>query len=318
MAASSTPTESTYHKTLRVQGIPADHDTESAEGFIKRVLELDDRSSEFVRSITFSPYGKDTKVATITYDGTSKYLAGNGDKWEVPIRFTPLRTFTEGEGHRIDIVAVTGLGGHAFGSFKERGGQHMWLRDSLNEISGVRVLVYGYDSGISASGCTQVLKDIAISFRSGLREIRRQGNDNTKPLILLGHSMGGLVIKEALNLMRTSKIDGDKKNYLSTRGILFFGVPHRGMDVSHLLRMAEGQPNLSPSASLSKDHQFLHNLDNAFQSIPHLNDSKIVSFYETNLSNTVKKEGDVWSNTGPLVELAVIPQRMASPLERGK
>jgi hypothetical protein len=52
----------------------------------------------------------------------------------------------------------------------------MWLRDSLNEISGVRVLVYGYDSGISASGCTQVLKDIAISFRSGLREIRRQGN----------------------------------------------------------------------------------------------------------------------------------------------
>jgi WD40 repeat protein len=129
MAASSTPTESTYHKTLRVQGIPADHDTESAEGFIKRVLELDDRSSEFVRSITFSPYGKDTKVATITYDGTSKYLAGNGDKWEVPIRktelcmeghndqvqstrtitidsnflgFTPLRTFTEGEGHRIE------------------------------------------------------------------------------------------------------------------------------------------------------------------------------------------------------------------------
>lgn len=89
--------------------------------------------------------------------------------------------------------------------------------------------------------------------------------------------------------MRTSKIDGDKKNYLSTRGILFFGVPHRGMDVSHLLRMAEGQPNLSLLVSLSKEHQFLRNLDNAFQSIPHLKDSKIVSFYETNLSNTVKK-----------------------------
>ncbi|KAM3509182.1 hypothetical protein MY11210_006437 [Beauveria gryllotalpidicola] len=35
------------------------------------------------------------------------------------------------EDHELEIIAVSGLGGHAFGSFKERGGSNMWLRDSL-------------------------------------------------------------------------------------------------------------------------------------------------------------------------------------------
>ncbi len=29
------------------------------------------------------------------------------------------------------IIAISGLGGHAFGSFKERGGEYMWLQDCL-------------------------------------------------------------------------------------------------------------------------------------------------------------------------------------------
>jgi hypothetical protein len=46
----------------------------------------------------------------------------------------------------ISLVAISGLGSHAFGSFKERGCQHMWLRDALLiDLQGVRVLIYGID-----------------------------------------------------------------------------------------------------------------------------------------------------------------------------
>jgi hypothetical protein len=35
------------------------------------------------------------------------------------------------EDHKVDVVAISGLGGHAFGCFKERDENYMWLRDAL-------------------------------------------------------------------------------------------------------------------------------------------------------------------------------------------
>lgn len=56
------------------------------------------------------------------------------------------------------IIAISGLGGHAFGSFKERDGEHMWLRDALPyDITGesgehvARIMIYGYESNLPNS-----------------------------------------------------------------------------------------------------------------------------------------------------------------------
>jgi hypothetical protein len=72
-------------------------------------------------------------------------------------------------------VAIPGLGGHAFGSFTERGGKHMWLRDSLPAVlHGTRVLIYGYDTIIAGSQSFQDLEALASAFRRALGRIRRQ------------------------------------------------------------------------------------------------------------------------------------------------
>ncbi|KAH7016032.1 uncharacterized protein B0I36DRAFT_336429 [Microdochium trichocladiopsis] len=63
------------------------------------------------------------------------------------------------EDHQLDVVAISGLGGHAFGSFKEHGGEHMWLRDALpGDLVGeqtsqpmARVMIYGYASAVAGS-----------------------------------------------------------------------------------------------------------------------------------------------------------------------
>lgn len=71
-------------------------------------------------------------------------------------------------------VAVTGLGGHAFGSFKERGGKYMWLRDSLRrDLNSVRVFTYGYDTFLSNSQSFQDLEALASTFRRRLVDLRR-------------------------------------------------------------------------------------------------------------------------------------------------
>lgn len=45
----------------------------------------------------------------------------------------------------------------------------------------------------------------------------------------------------------------DSRNFRATFGILFFGVPNQGMDISSLLAMVRGQPNLHFLSTLSKD-----------------------------------------------------------------
>lgn len=48
-----------------------------------------------------------------------------------------------------DVVAVTGLAGHAFGSWRSRDTGKMWLKDFLSEdVSGVRIMTYGYNSSL--------------------------------------------------------------------------------------------------------------------------------------------------------------------------
>ena len=100
---------------------------------------------------------------------------------------------------RSSCVAISGLGGHAFGSFKERQGQHMWLRDSLpRDLDGARIVIHGHDSQLSGSHSFQDLEALASRLRSDLEYLQDSStaNGRTIPLIFIAHSLGGLVLKK--------------------------------------------------------------------------------------------------------------------------
>jgi hypothetical protein len=64
------------------------------------------------------------------------------------------------------IVAVTGLAGHAFGSWKSRTQNKMWLRDFLPEglearQDNVRILTFGYDSALKDSTSTSSIQEFS-------------------------------------------------------------------------------------------------------------------------------------------------------------
>lgn len=102
----------------------------------------------------------------------------------------------------LSIVALSGLGGHAFGSFKERGGTYMWLRDSLpydltRQDTGrpmARVTTYGYESAVAGSKNIQNLEDLATSFHHSLSAL--VSGPIVKPIVLVAHSLGGLIVKQ--------------------------------------------------------------------------------------------------------------------------
>lgn len=174
----------------------------------------------------------------------------------------------------------------------------MWLRDALpHELPGTRVLTYGYDTRLAGSHSFQNLEDVALKFRRSLK-IALGDRPSNRPLIFIAHSLGGLVLKQALIQMASGSVE-DVSIFYSTYGILFFGVPNQGMDISSLLAMVGSQPNLPFLTMLSKDAGILQELIEKFRTVFEFKDSEIISFYETHASRTARNDGTgKWSMSG--------------------
>ncbi|KAH8592670.1 hypothetical protein B0O99DRAFT_597100 [Bisporella sp. PMI_857] len=115
-----------------------------------------------------------------------------------------------------------------------------WPQDLLApDFENTRILTYGYDSRVSnffsgsanQNGILQHGRDLLQSLAD-----RRRKADRTRPLIFVAHSLGGIILKEALCRARSEKDEDEEYRdvYLSTRAIIFFGTPHRGGGASYV------------------------------------------------------------------------------------
>ncbi|KAI9778532.1 MAG: hypothetical protein M1839_008063 [Geoglossum umbratile] len=317
-----------FSKTYRVQGIPVSYSNRSTRRLLEAALGLDDGGAR-ICSLAASPYNPKESVATVTFNVSSPRLSGGRSEWKFPftsdedgdsdsstgVREVTIDTHFEGftalnavnENHEIDCVAITGLAGHAFGSWKERGGGHMWLRDSLrHDLPGTRVLIYGYGSELPGSKSFQGIEAIASGLVGSLRRIRQVSRLDPvpRPLIFIAHSLGGLVLKQALIQMRDGNNDMDLNNFNATYAALFFGVPNRGLNTTYLWAMVKEQPNKTLVAALDPSSDYLRQLHRNFCEKFRFPDSKIISFYETGLSPTPKlMEDGGWALVGEKVML---------------
>lgn len=211
------------------------------------------------------------------------------------IGFTPL---SDPEDANVDSVAVTGLGGHALGSFRSADGMSMWLRDFAPEdIPRARCITYGYDTAVVVSDNNQGVHELARTLLDGLAIFRRRTQTQQRPLVFVCHSLGGVVLKEAL--VMSSKATEEKHTQLLevmsvTYGLVFMGVPNLGLKHNQLETVVKGWPNEGFVKDLlvrSDDEasQLLSYLTREFsdldkrRSLPF----EIVSYYETVRSPTV-------------------------------
>lgn len=138
----------------------------------------------------------------------------------------------------------------------------MWLRDQLaHDMKTVRVILYGHDTQLLNSQSVQSIDNLAVTFIESLRSIGR-AHPLAKPAIIMAHSLGGIVLKSALLELARSQ----QGLFLDAIcGIIAFGVPNRGMRISHLMSMVEGKPNEQLIRDISHDsvilwyHEFAKN-----------------------------------------------------------
>lgn len=101
----------------------------------------------------------------------------------------------------------------------------MWIRDALaRDIPGLRVFLYGYKTTLKGSNSFESIPDLSIAFINHLKA-SAWTKPTKKPLLLLAHSLGGIITKEAL----TTLADKDQVTLSLVQGGVFFGVPSTGM-----------------------------------------------------------------------------------------
>jgi hypothetical protein len=109
-----------------------------------------------------------------------------------------------------------------------------WPEDLLRvDHTDIRILTYGYDSNVTHyfKGPTHKL-NLSQHGEALLNRVageRQRSNCAGRHIIFVAHSLGGLLVKEALVEARKQVNDSSKLDlYNSTQGIIFFGTPHRG------------------------------------------------------------------------------------------
>ncbi|KAJ3847439.1 Alpha/Beta hydrolase protein, partial [Lentinula lateritia] len=188
-------------------------------------------------------------------------------------------------------VALHGLNGHAFRSWEyydsKTRERFMWLRDCLPEqIPAARVIAYGYNANVYSDVSMGRMRTFAETFLERLRYIRER--NPARPLIIIAHSMGGLIIKQAL-IIAHNRADKRYDSIInSVSGIVFLGTPHQGGNgvdtarfVANFVRAFNIDVRVDLIKSLDPRSMVLFDLTDDFRQLVSSKGIEIASLFET-------------------------------------
>ncbi|KAF8245681.1 TPR-like protein [Wilcoxina mikolae CBS 423.85] len=316
-------------RTFRLSPIPTSVDASRLQEYLNS-LECEDRlAPRNILAFSLAPFNSWWLVATVTFrrephlfeacrPGFAVYfmlpddLAESSDEIAVDCDFygiTPLYNPPIPREPSYDVIAVSGLSGHAFGSWRSPYASHvMWLRDILHkDFPGFRIFTWGYESDLKHDNTS--VSSIMNFSRQLLTAVHaaRDGDETAKhrPIIFIGHSLGGLVIKQALVDAAQGRSENDRAILLSCVGLFLFGVPNRGLNNNNLLSLVKENKMAPFIHNLMEGSELLHTLHVAFlRSYKEtLKSCYVVSFYETRDTKTVVDTNGVWSRSDPPIRM---------------
>ncbi|KAK7917452.1 hypothetical protein PG985_011060 [Apiospora marii] len=190
----------------------------------------------------------------------------------------------------VDVIFVHGLKGDRDRTWTAPGSESSWLETLLPlELPDCRILTYGYDSNpVSVRGVvsSNTIGNHARNFLNLLTSYRAQSQSVDRPIILVAHSMGGLMCEDALLASQNSSEHHLRAILECTYGILFLGTPHSGSGLAtsaeRLAKLIGLLKNTNPQilGVLRRDSEVLSRIQDDFHTMlrsriydgyPHIN-----------------------------------------------
>ena len=165
-----------------------------------------------------------------------------------------------------------------------------WPRDFLPKaFPQARIVTWGYDvqiEDLSAATSKASIFHHSENLLSDLVMLRKSDAAKLKPLIFIAHSLGGIVVKDALSL------SGNERTVINavlpaTIGVMFLGTPHHGSRAASLGKMMFEvskiflkKPNLQILRGLENNSEILERISRSFGQILSSGRIKVHSFRE--------------------------------------
>ncbi|KAF3481565.1 peptidase C14 [Arthroderma uncinatum] len=134
----------------------------------------------------------------------------------------------------VDVVFVHGLNGDCIKTWKHADAEVPWIMDKrfLGDLyDRARIMTFGYNANVLENVTTSRVLDHANDLLEAIyaRRVRCEG----RPIVFVAHSLGGLVVKQAMILCH----DDDRYADINTAagGLIFMGTPHEGSSQASLL-----------------------------------------------------------------------------------
>lgn len=136
----------------------------------------------------------------------------------------------------VDIVFVHGLTGNAYDTWLHKGTGIHWPSELLKQdLSDTRILSFGYDADIVNfwnPASNSRLSNHAEDLVGDLVRERERTDTETRKILFVAHSLGGLITEYALSHSRNTAEEHLRQFERCTAGMVFLGVPHYGSDLA--------------------------------------------------------------------------------------
>jgi formylglycine-generating enzyme required for sulfatase activity len=165
-----------------------------------------------------------------------------------------------------------------------------WMRDPgdegtlwpkwLGTATGCSTWLLQYDADAFAwTGNAMGLSDQGTAV---LNLLGRDSRLNAQPIALVGHSMGGLVIKKALVFAATQATEPTLKNVLPrVKAVVFVASPHQGSQLASLAKLVGAVSGTNPPlASMAQNDEHLSTLNGQFKKVATDNSLQARAFAE--------------------------------------
>ncbi|OHE91729.1 hypothetical protein CORC01_12956 [Colletotrichum orchidophilum] len=157
----------------------------------------------------------------------------------------------------LSVIAVHGMNvkgndGHSKNTWTHENGIN-WLRSLLpSRLPLARILAFQYNANVFSGSSIAGIRAQAVNLLNCLKNVRKM--DETRPMIFIAHSLGGIIVKEALSISYREH-NTYPMIWMFTYGIFFLAVPHQGSP-----HAASGQSLRSILYQNKPDNSFLESV----------------------------------------------------------
>jgi hypothetical protein len=164
-----------------------------------------------------------------------------------------------------------------YGTWYHEAANTHWPRELLKEdIPDARILAFGYDADVTnwyKAASVNRIGNHAESLLGDVTRFRERTKTQNRRLIFVVHSLGGLVVENALALSRSNPEPHLQKLEACTVGLAFLGTPHFGSDKASWVKFGVklynvmGVANVAIAAVLEPDSEVLATIQKRFHEI---------------------------------------------------